>query len=281
MKLFSRVKSIIVLSVLVTGLSSCNNSKSNSKVASDGWVTSGSTINISLQSTGQNANEYMVYVFDSRGSLSGLSLCAHERSQCVADSNLLVGFTPSQSQDGKPIFASERTVALSEKMKIIVFSQATSGAWSEGTYEILKGSSGLYAASIENSPVSQQTNPAQQSVQQDIGSGLTDSENRIVQKTNEYRAAHGLPALLVDPILMANTRNWAQTAASRFLRNGHSNQNVAENAFYLVATPEAAVAGWYGSPPHFANMMNPNYSRIGVGVAYDTSGVPYWYQQFY
>lgn len=38
--------------------------------------------------------------------------------------------------------------------------------------------------------------------------------------------------------------------------------------------------GWMNSPGHRANIMNENYTKIGVGYYQNANGVNYWTQLF-
>ncbi len=38
--------------------------------------------------------------------------------------------------------------------------------------------------------------------------------------------------------------------------------------------------GWMNSPGHRKNILNPNFTQIGVGYAVNSSGTPYWTQMF-
>ncbi|RKP24816.1 SCP-like extracellular [Syncephalis pseudoplumigaleata] len=53
----------------------------------------------------------------------------------------------------------------------------------------------------------------------------------------------------------------------------------AENVAYGWETPEVAMQKWVGSPDHYANMMLPDLTHFGAGVAYSGS-TPYWTQNF-
>lgn len=52
----------------------------------------------------------------------------------------------------------------------------------------------------------------------------------------------------------------------------------AENIAKGYKTPEDVVKGWMNSPGHRANILSPNYSKMGVG--YYTADVSYWTQMF-
>jgi uncharacterized protein YkwD len=40
------------------------------------------------------------------------------------------------------------------------------------------------------------------------------------------------------------------------------------------------MSGWMNSPGHRANLLNPNMTEIGLGLAYTAGGYPYWTQDF-
>lgn len=52
----------------------------------------------------------------------------------------------------------------------------------------------------------------------------------------------------------------------------------AENIAKGYKTPEAVVKGWMNSPGHRANILNPNYGKMGIG--FYTADVSYWTQMF-
>lgn len=57
---------------------------------------------------------------------------------------------------------------------------------------------------------------------------------------------------------------------------------VGENIAAGYGSPEEAVIGWMNSPGHRANILNPDYTELGVGYAYlpnDDYG-HYWVQMF-
>ena len=47
-------------------------------------------------------------------------------------------------------------------------------------------------------------------------------------------------------------------------------------------TPEQAMEGWMNSPPHRENIMNPDYTLLGVAYVYrpDSKYKHYWVQHF-
>jgi len=53
-----------------------------------------------------------------------------------------------------------------------------------------------------------------------------------------------------------------------------------ENIARGQADAESVIADWLESPGHCANIMNPNFKEIGLGLKEDDGGVKYWVQDF-
>lgn len=53
-----------------------------------------------------------------------------------------------------------------------------------------------------------------------------------------------------------------------------------ENIAHGQKTPEAVVTSWMNSPGHRANILNKNYTHLGVGARVTTGGHIYWSQNF-
>jgi uncharacterized protein YkwD len=53
-----------------------------------------------------------------------------------------------------------------------------------------------------------------------------------------------------------------------------------ENIAYGQRTPEEVMNAWMNSSGHRANILNPSYNQIGVGVAKSANGTFYWTQEF-
>ena len=110
----------------------------------------------------------------------------------------------------------------------------------------------------------------------------------ILNQTNAYRKAHGLPALKAHTTLNTVSTNWSKAMASKKVMSHNPNtgkqipakwkawgENVAVG--YTAATVTKA---WYNSPGHKANMLNKRFTHIGIGIAYDTNGRAYFTQTF-
>ena len=70
--------------------------------------------------------------------------------------------------------------------------------------------------------------------------------------------------------------------AERISRENYAWSSVGENLASGVTSPEQVVEGWFRSPVHCANLMNPRFTDMGVAyVTSDTgAGEIYWVQEF-
>ncbi|MFC0862510.1 CAP domain-containing protein [Sphaerimonospora cavernae] len=125
----------------------------------------------------------------------------------------------------------------------------------------------------------------------DVG---TDLENEVVRLTNVERAKVGCGPLTHDAKLhtaayghsadmsaknyFSHTSQDGSSFADRIRATGYSYTAIAENIAKGYQTPEAVVQGWMNSSGHRTNMLNCNYTDIGVGYA--KTGGPYWTQDF-
>ncbi len=137
--------------------------------------------------------------------------------------------------------------------------------------------------------------------------GLTQSARMgvvgqaIAQLVNQERVSAGLAPLEVNAQLVAageiHSRNMASlvkvyghagamnhlllgsTAPTLGIRAdlvGYDYRMLAENLAFGYLTPQAVVQAWMNSPGHRANILNPNLTQVGVGVAWTTDGFPYY-----
>ena len=104
--------------------------------------------------------------------------------------------------------------------------------------------------------------------------------SRIVVLVNAQRAAHGLRPLIVSPCAtryaapwsthMAVTSTLVHQSLAPILRCPA--QAAGENIAYGNVTADQMMAMWMNSAGHRANILNPRFTRIGVGAVRTTSG---------
>jgi uncharacterized protein YkwD len=97
-----------------------------------------------------------------------------------------------------------------------------------------------------------------------------------------YRSNNGLPAVTVDPQLMALADEQARAMASRnqishqsegafttrLRKAGYRSKTAAENVSAGYHTLAEAFSGWRDSPPHRRNMLLKGATRIGIAAVY-------------
>ena len=121
--------------------------------------------------------------------------------------------------------------------------------------------------------------------------GEDDVVAEVIRLVNAERAKQGLPALSTNrtingaaqvralelPTLFSHNRPDGRscfTALSEAgIRYGAAGENIARG----YPTPAAVVEGWMNSPGHRANILNENFTTIGVGY-YEPGR--YWVQMF-
>lgn len=117
---------------------------------------------------------------------------------------------------------------------------------------------------------------------------------QVIDLVNQERAKEGLAALAYDveieqaalvraketEISFSHTRPDGRTFSTALTEAGEVFRGAGENIAYGQKTPEQVMEGWMNSPGHRANIMNPNYTKIGVGYYQSGSGVNYWTQLF-
>lgn len=116
---------------------------------------------------------------------------------------------------------------------------------------------------------------------QDLSASVAASD--VASLTNQDRLEDGLPPLAVSPLLteaaqlkaedMAQHSYYAHTGPDGKTMLDWMNQvgyrylNAGENLVIDRTTAEQAVDAWMNSPDHRANILRPQFTQIGVGVA--------------
>ena len=102
-------------------------------------------------------------------------------------------------------------------------------------------------------------------------------EQEFVALINELRASKGLPTLAVDLELTLQARIWSTTMRDRgdIFHSGDLAAGVSANWSKLGenvgvgGTARALFDAFVASPTHYANLVDPDYRSIGVGVVWD------------
>lgn len=124
-------------------------------------------------------------------------------------------------------------------------------------------------------------------------SQVSSFEQQVVELTNAERAKVGLnPLEMYSPLMaaakaksqdMANLGYFSHTSPTygspfdQMRAAGIQYKAAGENIAQGQRTPEQVVNAWMNSPGHRANILNPNFTHIGVGFV--ENGY-YWTQQF-
>jgi len=115
---------------------------------------------------------------------------------------------------------------------------------------------------------------------------------------NQARAENGLAPLSVNVKLVQAARIQAQamadlntmshelpqarypTLTDRASAVGYDFSSLGENIAYGYPNPGSVMNGWMNSSGHRANILGGSYTEFGVGIAYTSSGTPYYCQVF-
>ncbi|MGE6488737.1 CAP domain-containing protein [Paenisporosarcina sp. NPDC076898] len=122
---------------------------------------------------------------------------------------------------------------------------------------------------------------------------VSSIEQQVLTLTNQERAKAGLKALATDAALMDSARaksadmsknnyfsHTSPTMGSPFDQmkaKGIQYKAAAENIAMGQKSASEVVKGWMESPGHRANIMNGNFTHIGIGYVAQGN---YWTQQF-
>lgn len=128
----------------------------------------------------------------------------------------------------------------------------------------------------------------------DTSTGEHSFIKEVVNLVNIERAKEGLAPLTIDTKVQAAAQVRAKECEQLFSHtrpNGTSfstalkEQNVSyrsagENIAWGQKTPHEVVTAWMNSAGHRANIMNKNFTTIGVGYYENARGTDYWCQLF-
>jgi uncharacterized YkwD family protein/spore coat assembly protein SafA len=121
-------------------------------------------------------------------------------------------------------------------------------------------------------------------------------ENEVIRLVNVERSKRGLSQLTAD---------WQLSRVARYKSTDMRDKNyfshysptygdpfkmmhdfgitfyaAGENIAMGQPTPQAVMQAWMNSTGHRANILNPQFNEIGVGIAKTSNGTIYWTQEF-
>lgn len=150
-------------------------------------------------------------------------------------------------------------------------------------------------ADQEKPPAEEEKPPVEEEKPSENGQ-LSAYEKQVAQIANEERAKNGLSALKINTKLSDVARvkaadmrdknyfsHTSPTYGSPFdmmKQFGITYRSAGENIAKGQKSPESVMNGWMNSQGHRENILNANYTEIGVGYVTDAKGNTYWVQMF-
>ncbi|MCC8026115.1 MAG: CAP domain-containing protein [Clostridium sp.] len=128
----------------------------------------------------------------------------------------------------------------------------------------------------------------------DHGESQDEYGEAVAELVNAERAKAGLSPLTVDAGVgeaaqvraeeirkaFSHTRPDGSSFSTILAQMGITYRGVGENIAYGQNSPESVMESWMNSSGHRANILNKDYTTIGVGHYQDANGTDYWTQIF-
>lgn len=127
-------------------------------------------------------------------------------------------------------------------------------------------------------------------------SNFSAYQNQVLDLVNQERIKRGLNKLTLDTKLsnVANIKSQDMVNKNYFDHNsptygspfdmmkkfGINYKSAGENIAQGQKTPQEVMNAWMNSKGHRENILNPNFTKLGVGVAKDNNKGLYWTQMF-
>ncbi len=139
---------------------------------------------------------------------------------------------------------------------------------------------------------------AQETASQTVRTALSQKAQRMLGLVNNERKKAGVPALTANnsalqraadirakeiEALFSHTRPSGESCFTVFNEVALFPLAAGENIAYNYGYPDTVaitIEGWMNSPGHRANILDPDFQQIGIGL-YENSGHYYWVQLFY
>lgn len=140
------------------------------------------------------------------------------------------------------------------------------------------------------------TTPTQPTQNNGQASTVNQEASEVIRLVNVERSKNGLAPLkanaelskvatvkaqdMIDKNYFSHTSPTYGSPFDMMKKFGINYTAAGENIAYGQKTPDEVMNGWMNSSGHRANILNSNFTEIGVGVAKDKNGTPYWVQMF-
>lgn len=119
----------------------------------------------------------------------------------------------------------------------------------------------------------------------------------ILLLVNQERTRRGLGRVVRNAVLETQATQYAcelihygffdhvnpttgTTLSDRAVEFGYEFRVIGENLAAGQRSPSSAMADWMGSPGHAANILNPEFTELGIGVRLGGEFGVYWVQEF-
>ena len=143
----------------------------------------------------------------------------------------------------------------------------------------------------ETTPPSEDTNTPENKPEAD--KELTVAE-QVVELVNQERTKAGLSAVTLDQNIasaalvrakeietsFSHTRPNGSKFSTALTEQGVTFKGAGENIAWGQKSPEAVMQAWMNSEGHRANILNKNFTKIGVGYYQNAAGRNFWTQLF-
>lgn len=151
---------------------------------------------------------------------------------------------------------------------------------------------------IQNSGIQLSAWSTQPHPPQLIARSQGNSSRQLLSLINAERQKVGAPPLRINVKLTQSALGHSQDMASknffshtgsngsefsaRISAKGYNWSAASENIAAGQSTPAAVIQTWLNSPPHKQNMLNPQYTEVGFGYAYNSQSTykTYWTADF-
>ena len=145
-----------------------------------------------------------------------------------------------------------------------------------------------------NDNITEDTTPEQTPEEDSSDDNMHAFVKEVVNLVNAERAKEGLSPLTLDTKVQAaaqiraveceqsfsHTRPNGTSFSTALKEQNVSYQRAGENIAWGQRSPKEVMNGWMNSEGHRANIMNPNFTTIGVGYYQNAKGTSYWCQLF-